>query len=126
LIRDADSIINTKERVAVDAWLASDKHFHIMRDFYSHTEVILAGMWGGVAGVLPPLEELRSEFEPDAGPTSTYDQIFLREMIWPTVRQSVLVHDSLYEVLGGQPFPPYGRLAPNRHVGQNDSVIEWP
>ncbi|MGZ0187411.1 MAG: tetratricopeptide repeat protein, partial [Alphaproteobacteria bacterium] len=31
LIRDADSVINVRERVAVDEWLASDKPFHVMR-----------------------------------------------------------------------------------------------
>jgi len=35
LVRDADSLLSVKERVAVDAWLASDKHFHLMRDYYS-------------------------------------------------------------------------------------------
>ena len=48
LIRDADSLLTVKERVAVDAWLASNFHFHTMRDYFTHTDLLLAGMWGGV------------------------------------------------------------------------------
>ena len=52
LIRDADSLLTVKERVAVDAWLASNFHFHTMRDYFTRTDLILAGMWGGVGGTL--------------------------------------------------------------------------
>ena len=62
LIRDADSLLNIKERVAVDAWLQSRYRFHAMRDWYTHTDLILAGMWGGVGGVLPPLIGIRATF----------------------------------------------------------------
>ena len=123
LIRDCDAVINVKERVAVDEWLASDRYFHVMRDFYSHTEVILAGMWGGVANVLPPMPTLRDQFLPTTGATSTYDQLFLREQVWPTVRQSCLIHDSIFRVLNAKDFPPYGQLPPGKHVGQNEWVI---
>jgi tetratricopeptide (TPR) repeat protein len=58
LIRDADSLLTVKERVAVDAWLRSDFHFHAMRDWYTHTDLLLAGMWGGVGGILPPVTTL--------------------------------------------------------------------
>ncbi|MDR0068730.1 tetratricopeptide repeat protein, partial [Acinetobacter sp. 11520] len=40
LIRDADSIVSHREKAAVDVWLKSDKWFHLMRDNYSHTELI--------------------------------------------------------------------------------------
>ena len=33
LVRDADSVVNVKERVAVDEWIQSGKWFHVMRDF---------------------------------------------------------------------------------------------
>jgi hypothetical protein len=62
LVRDADSVINVRERVAVDEWLQSDRHFHLMRDYFPHTELILAGMWGGVTGIFPLQEELLSDF----------------------------------------------------------------
>ena len=123
LIRDIDSVVNVKERVAVDEWLRSGKYFHVMRDFFSHTELILAGMWGGVGGVLPPLDQLLSEFKPAIRATETYDQLFLRLAVWPTISQSVLTHDSMFEALGAGPFPPFGDLPPNRHIGQNEAAL---
>lgn len=124
LVRDCDSVINIKERVAVDEWLASDRWFHLMRDYPSHTELILAGMWGGISGVLPRLEELMADFSPPTAATRTYDQHLLREMAWPTVRQSVLIHDSVYTgCLGSIPFPRVGQLPEGRHVGQNEAAV---
>ena len=44
LVRDADSVVNVREKVAVEEWLASTRHFHLMRDHYDHSELVLAGM----------------------------------------------------------------------------------
>lgn len=124
LIRDCDSVVNVKERVAVDDWIGSGKWFHAMRDFPSHTELILAGMWGGVSGVLPPVEEIRKAFHPKTAPTRTFDQVFLRECVWPMIRGSVLIHDSVYTgCLGSVPFPGIGGLPPKFHVGQNEAAV---
>lgn len=124
LIRDCDAVINVRERVAVDAWLESDKYFHTMRDYPSHTEVILAGMWGGVGGILPGIETIRESFSTNVAPTRTYDQVVLRQCVWPVVRQSVLSHDSVYTgCLGSVPFPTMGRLPENQHVGQNEAAV---
>ena len=123
LIRDIDSVVNVKERVAVDDWLASDKYFHVMRDYHSHTELILAGMWGGIGGALPPLDQLLKEFKPRIKATETFDQLFLRLAVWPTISQSLLSHDSVFQALGGIPFPSYGNLPPNKHIGQNEAAL---
>lgn len=124
LVRDCDSVVNVQERIAVDEWLASDRWFHVMRDFPSHTEVILAGMWGGASGGLPPVRELRESFRPNTAPTRTFDQVFLRECVWPIVRQSVLIHDSVYTgSLGSRDFPLPGRLPKPFHVGQNEAAV---
>lgn len=123
LIRDCDAVINVRERVAVDEWLDSDKWFHTMRDYPSHTEVILAGMWGGVGGILPSIGTLRENFNPTNPPTRTYDQAMLRSCVWPVVRQSVLSHDSVYTgCLGSVPFPKMGKLPAGQHVGQNEAA----
>ncbi|MEM9284142.1 MAG: hypothetical protein AAGA96_20170 [Verrucomicrobiota bacterium] len=124
LVRDCDSVINVRERVAVDQWLRSDRWFHCMRDYPSHTEVILAGMWGGVSGALASLEEIKTAFHPDTAPTRTVDQILLRQVVWPMVRQSVLIHDSVYTgCLGSVPFPEFGELPGDQHVGQNEAAV---
>lgn len=122
LVRDADSIINARERAAVNEWLESGKAFHIMRDWWTHTEVILAGMWGGVGGVLPPLQTLLKDFRTTSLANWHLDQWFLRSQVWPTARQSCLIHDSRFTVLGAKNFPAGSDLPEGHHVGQNASV----
>lgn len=95
LIRDADSLVSWRERAAVDEWLKSDKWFHLMHDFYSHTELILAGMWGGCTGVLTNIEQHIRDYVETGRYLSNrvMDQHYLRYCIWPTLQQSVLIHD---------------------------------
>lgn len=120
LVRDADSMLSVKERVAVDAWLASGKHFHAMRDFFTHTDLLLAGMWGGVSGILPRTAEMLKDFKPFRLEGTHIDQDLLTDRVWPTVRGSCLIHDSVFTgCLGSEPFPPYGALPPGHHIGQN-------
>jgi tetratricopeptide (TPR) repeat protein len=130
IIRDADSLLNIRERVAVDAWLSSGRHFHVMRDFYTHTELILAGMWGGVRGALPSMRALISEWlrgqKHVTYNRATSDQIFLREKVWPVVRHSALVHDSWFDFGDKVNFPEVGTLPPWKHVGQNDFIFFKP
>jgi len=105
LVRDCDACLNARERAAVDAWLASGRHFHVMRDGPTHTEIMLAGMWGGVRGALPSMQEEIINYCQTAPLSRTADQSFLRERVWPTVRQSVLAHDSEYSLRDSVPFP---------------------
>jgi hypothetical protein len=119
VLRDADSLLNTRERVAVDEWLASGRHFHVMRDHYDHSELVLAGMWGGVRGALPPMvPAIRAWFaSPRQVLGRTADQEFLREVLWPTIAQSVLTHDSQFAFAEARDFPALGRLPPGQWVG---------
>lgn len=101
--RDCDSRIGPKERAAVEAWIASGRPFHVMRDHILHTELILAGMWGGTAGLLPELRGLAERFaRTDAD--RWQDQRFLRRFVWPAIRDRALIHDRTH---GGHglPFP---------------------
>ncbi len=120
LIRDADALLCVKERVAVDAWLRSHCYFHAMRDWYSHTDLLLAGMWGGVANILPPTETLMQSYKAWRVENDHVDQDVLSETVWPTIRHSCLIHDSVFTgCLGSVPFPPFGDCPPGRHVGEN-------
>ena len=120
LVRDADSLLTVKERVAVDDWLRSPKYFHLMRDFRTHTDLMLAGMWGGVGGILPSPAKLWEQYKPWRAETDHIDQDLLTGTVWSTVRQSCLIHDSVFTgCLGSVPFPPYGELPAGHHVGQN-------
>ena len=119
LVRDCDSVVNTREVRAVGQWLASNQYFHVMRDWWTHTDLVLAGMWGGIAGVLPDLQRMIDLYRPATMDTATIDQQFLRERIWDGVRRSVLVHDRCYRSAHSQPWPdptPDG----NGHVGQDE------
>jgi hypothetical protein len=45
-VRDADSRISKREKIAVDEWLDSNTSLHIMRDHPHHNYVIMGGMFG--------------------------------------------------------------------------------
>jgi hypothetical protein len=124
LLRDADSVVNAREAAAVHEWLGSGRGFHVMRDHPAHTDLMLAGLWGGVRGRLPPLAELLQGFRYRTGTQSrSADQVFLAERVWPRIRHDCLLHDSVYRVLGARDFPPGSALPPGRHVGDNASAF---
>jgi tetratricopeptide (TPR) repeat protein len=121
LVRDADSVLSAREKAAVDDWLLSGALFHVMRDNPLHSELMLAGMWGGVGGALPPLSRL-ARFSVAHTPTRHIDQWFLRAVIWPRIRAHCLVHDSFYPFPGARPFPVHAWAEPDFHVGMNYSA----
>jgi hypothetical protein len=77
--RDADSWLSYREKVCVDAFIKSDKRFHIIRDHCYHSQKVMAGVWGIKAGVIPNMEELIRIWnsEPRSCPGVGYDQGFL-------------------------------------------------
>lgn len=126
LCRDADSIISTREQYAVNAWVNSGKWFHIMRDYATHTELILAGMWGGCNGVFKDLPQMMQTFIASGNflENRVIDQHFLRHTIWPTIQQSLLHHDSVFAMPDSEDFPAHPVRAgfeqyPRFHVGTN-------
>lgn len=127
LIRDADSLVSYRERAAVDQWLNSGKWFHCMHDFYSHTELILAGMWGGFNGVFKNIEQHIRDYVTTGNYLAqrVMDQHYLRHCIWPTLQQSVLIHDSQGFDPQAVPFPVYAKQTDFEdlsqfHVGMNE------
>lgn len=122
LVRDCDSLVNAREAAAVTLWLSSGKPFHVMRDWWTHTDPMLAGMWDGLGGVLPPLAPLMEGYRSRTVETPNWDQWFLRDCIWPSIRDAALVHDRMFATVGSLPFPgiePRGNL----HVGQNEFAV---
>ena len=101
--RDTDSRLGLRERAAIDEWLKSDKDFHIMRDHKYHATEILGGMWGARNGVLKGITELIEDYDTgDFDDKYQVDQNFLREIIYPMVKDNAVVHDEFFEK---QPFP---------------------
>lgn len=106
IIRDADSRLNVREKAAVDAWIASGRPFHVMRDHvYHRTTAILAGMWGCRGGAIPDMQARIERCAPDA--VKHADTAFLRDEIWPLIKHRCLEHTSVPGPLGGEPFPPH-------------------
>ena len=91
LSRDADSRLSSREGHAVAEWLASDKDFHIMRDHPYHNTAILGGMWGCRNNLLNRLEI--SMVVPEDGNFLQVDQNFLREYVYPKVKEYSFIHD---------------------------------
>jgi hypothetical protein len=97
LLRDADSLITEREVKAVEQWLASDCHAHVMRDHPLHSELMLAGLWGAQTQSLRGVgDALLAFFKKPFHPTHA-DQHFLREWVWPRIYRSVMQHDSAFQ-----------------------------
>ena len=101
ICRDTDSRLSPREVEAVNAWLDSDKHFHIMRDHPYHHALILGGMWGarnmeGISDLIKnyPYQNLKGT-----------DQLFLAELIYPQIKGSAMIHDSYSLFQDGIAFP---------------------
>ena len=104
--RDADSIISVREAQWVSAWETSKLPFHVLRDWYSHTDLILAGLWGAHAPLLAHMgiwveEHLKAT--PTLHPTHA-DQQFLAQIVWPKIAPYCLTHDTAHELAFATPI----------------------
>ena len=99
LVRDVDALIDAREAWCVADWRCLGEPFHILRNDCCHTELILAGLFGIRAGVLRNLAEHMHRFVQalgEAGWKRYADQLFLRRIVWPAVRDHTLTHDTVY------------------------------
>ena len=55
IVRDADSRLNSRDRLAVEEWIASNYSLHSIRDHINHCFQINGGLWGGKKGSFPEL-----------------------------------------------------------------------
>ena len=116
LVRDIDSVISVREYNAVQKWMETEKWFHVIRDWWTHTDLVLAGLWGGVAGVLPDLDLLLANYKSGNVDTANIDQWFLRDSVWRYIKVSCFIHDRCFSQEGSVPLP--GVLPQNNiHVG---------
>ncbi len=98
--RDTDSRLNNREAYAVEEWLSSGRKFHIMRDHPYHRTEILGGMWGVRSHYLGDMRNLINQYV--KGNFWQVDQDFLKEVIYPIVKNNCMVHDEFFEK---KPFP---------------------
>ncbi|TPW29745.1 tetratricopeptide repeat protein [Martelella alba] len=120
IFRDADSLITEREARIVGEWVESGKRFHHIRDWYTHTELLHAGLWGVVGGALPAMVGLVSRFRRlNPEPNHFSDQHFLREHVWPYAKKSLYMHDSWFGFGDSQPIDA-GKWMGD-HIGANIS-----
>jgi hypothetical protein len=93
LSRDTDTRILFREKMAVEAWLKSNKLFHIMRDHPYHKSKIMGGMFG--TKKIPEIinwTKIMKTFT-QVG-IYDYDQQFLNKYVYPLIINDVLIHAS--------------------------------
>ena len=95
IVRDCDSRLWYREKLAVEEWLKSDKDFHIIRDHPYHNVPILAGMWGVRNNFLKNMKTLCSQYNKEDLKQS--DQNFLRDVIYPIVKDKSYTHDTFFQ-----------------------------
>jgi len=114
LSRDCDSRPSSREPTAVEDWIASGKAVHVIRDHLCHVDLILAGLWGGVGGLLPAVATKAEAFV-RFDSRRWIDQQFLAQYLWPQVKQEALIHDSNYALFGARPLA--GPITESVHLG---------
>lgn len=105
IVRDTDSRLGFREKVAVDAWLQSKQNFHIIRDHPYHYELILAGLWGCRKPILTEMAWLLERWK--AFDHKWDDQQFLARRIYPRICHDVLIHSEFIQFAGEtiEPIP---------------------
>ena len=118
IVRDVDARINPQERIAVDQWIESGKNFHIIRDHPVHTELIHSGLWGGRSQMLPNLKNVLDNEYSDQIKVHFFDQQFLREFVWPLIKNDAITHDAYFK-FGTQvkETSKFGNLKRPTHIG---------
>jgi hypothetical protein len=106
ILRDIDSRLGMRERVAVEEWIRSKKKFHVMRDHPNHDhDPISGGMWGAIQGAIPNL--VMSKLKDNKNNAFWADMTWLSKEVWPIAQTSLIQHDSFscLRYKGAMPFP---------------------
>jgi hypothetical protein len=101
--RDCDSRIFERDVLSVNQWIESEKPFHIIREHpWGHTWVINAGMWGCVGGFIENIEKSIEQYLITSkwANVREVDQWFLKECIYPVVKDYSFVSDEFINFEG--------------------------
>lgn len=121
IVRDTDSRLSTREKLAVDEWVASGKSLHVMRDHPHHRQTIMGGMWGIAAGDYSIEARVYSWCKNDECwghlHFSNADQRFLREVVYNDFKNDMIAHESINSGFPNSvPFPT--EMIDRRFVGE--------
>ncbi len=107
IFRDTDSRLDERDAAAVNAWVASGKGLHVMRDHPWHLphpeqHMMLGGMWGVQCAKLRDFAQLANLCHTDT--VHGADQRLLTKYVYPrfAANNDILVHD---EFFSKQAFP---------------------
>jgi hypothetical protein len=102
MVRDADSRIHWKDRWAIREFVKDPRFIaHTIRDNVQHTAYMMGGLWGmRKCGI--NMHELYSKFEDSKGYRLAHDQNFLADMVYPLVKERLLVHYSNKRLMEGE------------------------
>ena len=128
IVRDADSRLNSRERMAVEEWIESGYPIHLVRDHVNHCHPFNGGMWGGTKGAFQDIGGLTSGMNTKLkGSRYMGDMNFLNEQVYPKIKAKALSHDAYCcgKFENSKPFPTK-RPANYQHVGQVFSAKDEP
>jgi hypothetical protein len=95
IVRDTDSRLNMKEKLAIDNWLKSDKDFHIIRDHIWHSTRILGGLWGVKNNLLLD-HSFQDNFNKFCRKNEKgIDQMFLTQ-IYDKIKEKAMIYDTYH------------------------------
>merc|ERR1712203_1143619 len=86
IVRDSDSRLNPRERLAVEEWILPGLKIHSIRDHPNHDRPLNGGMWGGVRGVVTDMAALVSQWSNRDRYMGDLD--FLNQKVWPRTEVS--------------------------------------
>lgn len=92
IVRDSDGRITLREQMAVNEWVESDFKFHTFRDHEAHYEFPVIACAFGYKGKLPAkILSIMNEYMLNTN-YYTNDQVFLRDVVFPFVKDTALIH----------------------------------
>jgi hypothetical protein len=95
IFRDVDSRISAREWRMIQQWTDSKKDFHIIRDHPSHMTPILGGLWGATRAI--KCLDIQWQSMNFFGESWGQDQIFLRRLVYPFIKDNLLIHDMFFK-----------------------------
>jgi tetratricopeptide (TPR) repeat protein len=121
LVRDCDARLSAAEADLVRQWIDSGFPFHAVRDHVMHNELMIGCTWAGRTDCGIDIVALMRRYFTN-GPTAKYghDQRMLGLMLWPLIRDHVLVHDKYYRLPGVSSLPLHD---PRSHFGAGHQNI---
>lgn len=104
-VRDADSRIHERDRWCVAEFLNSDKLFHSIRDHPYHRTVIMGGLWAMKKGCIDEkMRDLIESYRIQQNHNG-FDQSFLRDILYPRVFKTMILHGRIQMYPHEQPIP---------------------